>query len=148
MPVGDRPVLDIIIRQLRHHGFGHVTIATGWLAELIEAYFGDGRQYGITIDYHRAHERLGTIGAIACLDGLDDDFLVINGDVVTDLDFRALMRHHGQTDAIATIRVLLARRRRRRGLRARGRGVRDRAGPAAPSRTRFRLSGRRRVMRV
>jgi len=59
MPVGDRPVLDIVVRQLKHAGFERITIATGYLAELIEAFFGDGSNYGIPIDYYRETEPLG-----------------------------------------------------------------------------------------
>jgi NDP-sugar pyrophosphorylase family protein len=107
MPVGDRPVLDIVVRQLHHHGFEHVTIATGYLAELIEAYFGDGNGYGVHIDYFREHEPLGTVGALALIDGLDHDFLVLNGDVLTDIDFAAFLERHSKSDATATIATQL-----------------------------------------
>ena len=70
MPIGDRPVLDIVVRQLKAHGFERITIATGYLAELIEAFFRDGESYGIPIDYYREHEPLGTVGALALIDGL------------------------------------------------------------------------------
>src|SRR4051794_41737697 len=69
MPVGDRPVLDIVIRQLAHQGFERVTMATGYLAELIEAFFRDGANYGVAIDYHREQAPLGTAGAIATIAG-------------------------------------------------------------------------------
>src|ERR1700710_798189 len=78
MPVGDRPVLDIVIRQLRHHGFERVTMATGYLAELIEAFFRDGEGYGITVYYQREPSPLGTAGAIASIEGPDEPFLVMN----------------------------------------------------------------------
>jgi NDP-mannose synthase len=103
MPVGDRPILDIVIRQLQHHGFGRVTISTGYLAELIEAFFGDGTRHGIPIDYVREDEPLGTAGALALVEGLEDDFLVMNGDVLTDVDLATVLAHHRSTDAIATI---------------------------------------------
>ena len=107
MPVGDRPVLDIVIRQLRKHEFDQVTIATGYLAELIEAFFRDGIDYGVPIDYHREHSPLGTAGAIATIEGLDSEpFLVMNGDVLTDLDYRALMEQHLETEAAATIATI------------------------------------------
>jgi len=61
MPVGDRPVLDIVVRQLKSAGFEQITIATGYLAELIEAFFGNGSKYGIPIDYFRETEPLGTV---------------------------------------------------------------------------------------
>ena len=103
MPVGDRPVLDIVVRQLHRDGFDRITIATGYLAELIEAFFRDGERYGIPIDYFREEEPLGTVGALALLDGLEEDFLVMNGDVLTDIGYGALLEHHRSTDAVATI---------------------------------------------
>lgn len=104
MPVGDRPILDIIMRQLVASGFDRVTIATGYLAELIEVFFGDGAAYGLAIDYHREHEPLGTVGALATIEGLrDGDFLVMNGDVLTDIDYAQLMRWHAESGAAATI---------------------------------------------
>jgi NDP-sugar pyrophosphorylase family protein len=103
MPVGDRPVLDIVVRQLHRDGFDRITIATGYLAELIEAFFRDGERYGIPIDYFREEEPLGTVGALALLDDLDEDFLVMNGDVLTDIGYGALLERHKASDAIATI---------------------------------------------
>lgn len=104
MPIGDRPVLDIVMRQLRAHGFERVTIATGYLAELIEAFFRDGAAYGIPIDYYREREPLGTVGALALIDDLgQEDVLVMNGDVLTDIDYGALLERHCSSDAAATI---------------------------------------------
>jgi NDP-sugar pyrophosphorylase family protein len=104
MPIGDRPVLDIVVRQLKAHGFDRITLATGYLAELIEVFFRDGSAYGIPIDYYREHEPLGTVGALALIDGLaDDDVLVMNGDVLTDMDYGALLERHRAGDSVATI---------------------------------------------
>lgn len=103
MPVGDRPILDIIVRQLRHAGFERLTIVTGHLAELIEAFFGDGEKYGIAIDYYREDEPLGTVGALALLEGLDDDFLVMNGDVLTDLAYGEFLDQHRASGAAASV---------------------------------------------
>jgi NDP-sugar pyrophosphorylase family protein len=103
MPVGDRPVLDVVIRQLARHEFDRVTIVTGHLAELIEAFFGDGGRYGVPIDYFREDEPLGTVGALALIDSLDDSFLVMNGDILTTIDYRALLGDHEKSDAVATI---------------------------------------------
>jgi len=103
MPVGDRPIMDVIVRQLRHAGVARITVATGYLAELIEVFFGDGSKYGVPIDYFREHEPLGTAGALALIDGLDDHFLVMNGDVLTDLDYARFYDHHRDSDAAATI---------------------------------------------
>ena len=105
MPVGDRPVLDIVIRQLHRDGFDRVTIATGHLAELIEVFFGDGARFGVEIDYFRETSPLGTVGSLASIDGLDEDFLVMNGDVLTDMDYGALLETHRHNVAAATIAV-------------------------------------------
>lgn len=106
LPIGDRPVLDIVVRQLKHHGFERITLLTGYLAELLEAYFRDGSTYGIDIDYCREDEPLGTAGAIGLVDGLDDDFLVMNGDTVTDIDYSAVLRQHAESGACATIATI------------------------------------------
>lgn len=103
MPVGDRPVLDIVIRQLHAARFDRVTMATGYLAELIEAFFRDGAAYDLPIDYFRELEPLGTVGALGLIDELDDPFLVMNGDILTDLDYGQLLDDHIRSDAIATI---------------------------------------------
>ena len=103
MPIGDRPILDIIVRQLRHAGFERLTVVTGHLAELIEAFFGDGEKYGIAIDYYREDEPLGTVGALALLDGLDEDFLVMNGDVLTDLAYGEFLEQHRASGAAASV---------------------------------------------
>jgi len=103
MPVQDRPVLDIVLGQLCRAGVEHVTIATGYLAELIEAFCGDGSSYGLRIDYFREREPLGTVGALRSIDGLDDSFLVMNGDILTDMSYEALMAGHRESGATATI---------------------------------------------
>jgi NDP-sugar pyrophosphorylase family protein len=103
MPVGDRPVLDIVLRQLKHAGVERVTIATGYLAELIEAFCGDGRAYGLAIDYFREREPLGTVGALASIEDLDEPFLVMNGDVLTDMEYGRLLADHAASGAAATI---------------------------------------------
>lgn len=103
MPVGDRPILDVIVRQLSHQGFERLTIVTGHLSELIEAFFGDGERHGIAIDYFREEEPLGTVGALPLLDGLDEDFLVMNGDVLTDLAYGEFLEAHCASGAAASI---------------------------------------------
>jgi NDP-sugar pyrophosphorylase family protein len=106
MPVGDRPMLDIVLHQLAAAGLERVTIATGYLAELIETFFADGRQHGLRVDYHREDEPLGTVGALALIDDLDDEpFLVMNGDVLTDLDPRRLHAEHVASGAALTVAV-------------------------------------------
>jgi NDP-sugar pyrophosphorylase family protein len=103
MPVGDRPVLDVVLRQLKAAGFEQITIATGYLAELIEAFFADGSAYGLSIDYFREREPLGTVGALSLIERLDEPFLVMNGDVLTDMDYADMLTRHAASGAAATI---------------------------------------------
>ncbi|MDZ4179069.1 MAG: sugar phosphate nucleotidyltransferase [Coriobacteriia bacterium] len=106
MPIGDYPILEVIIRQLRRQGFTRVTISTGHLAQLIEAFFGDGSQWGISIDYIREDRPLNTAGALELLGPQDEDFLVMNGDVLTTLDYRALVDEHRSRQASATVATI------------------------------------------
>lgn len=104
LPIGDRPVLHIVLEQLRASGFDHVTMATGYMAELIEGVLNHCPVSGLTIDYARESEPLGTVGPLATIEDLDGaPFLVMNGDVLTDLDFGALMASHVESGATATI---------------------------------------------
>lgn len=103
VPVGDVPIIDLVLRQLRHSGAREVTLAVGHLAELIMAYCGDGSQYDLSITYTREHEPLGTIGPLSLIPDLGEPFLVLNGDVLTDLDYGALQRFHRSSGAVATV---------------------------------------------
>lgn len=103
VPIGDYPILEIIIRQLVQYGFDRVTISTGHLAELIEAYFGDGRRWGVQIEYVREVEPLNTAGALKLVEHCDDDFLVMNGDILTTLDYAELVAIHKAKGAKATV---------------------------------------------
>jgi NDP-mannose synthase len=107
LPVGDRAILDVVVRQLHRTGFDDLTIAVGHLAHLIAAVFGDGSDHGVRIAYHEERTPLGTAGPLATIDGLDETFLMLNGDVLTTLDFRALVDAHraaGNALTIATHR--------------------------------------------
>lgn len=103
VPLGDKPVLEILVRRLRAQGFDRLCLAVGHLAPLIQAYFGDGRAFGVSITYSLEPEPLGTAGPLARVPDLDDDFLVMNGDLLTDLDFRALMEVHRAAAALVTV---------------------------------------------
>jgi NDP-sugar pyrophosphorylase family protein len=103
VPVGDQPISEIVVRQLAAAGFDRIVFAVSHLAGLIEAYFGDGGKWGVRISYSLEDTPLGTAGPIGLVRDLDSDFLVMNGDVLTDLDFRALVADHRQRGAIATI---------------------------------------------
>lgn len=103
VPIGEMPILELLIRQLKAQGFKRVTLSVGYLASLIEAYCGDGSRWDIPIDYLHETDPLGTAGFLGLLDDLDDDrVLVVNGDTMTDLDMGAVYREHDVHDA-ATI---------------------------------------------
>lgn len=103
MPIGDMPILEILIRQLRRAGIRRVTLAVGHLAALLEAYFGDGSRFGISLDYSYEDEPVGTAGPLALVDDLDDTFLVMNGDLLTSIDFVDLLHTHRARGAAITV---------------------------------------------
>lgn len=103
MPIGDRAILDVVLRQLGGHGFTDLTIAVGYLAHLIRAVFGDGSQHGVEIDYHVEDEPLGTAGPLRAVPGVEDTFLAMNGDILTTLDFRKLFDRHRESGNVLTI---------------------------------------------
>ena len=103
LPVGDRAILDVVVTQLRNLGFTDLTIAVGYLAHLVRAVMGDGSQFGVNIDYCEEEEPLGTVGPLANIDGLDESFLVMNGDVLTALNYAELVNVHREAGNILTI---------------------------------------------
>jgi len=103
VPVGDMPILEIVVRQLSRAGVDHITMAVGHLANLLMAFFGNGDRFGLRIDYSQEEAPLGTAGPLALIDGLTDTFLVMNGDVLTTLDYKSLVDYHHQHRAAATI---------------------------------------------
>ena len=104
MPIGDIPILEVLLRQLRHHDVRDITLLTGHLAYLLEGYFGDGSRLGMRMDYVREESPLGTAGPLRSLAGrFVEDLLVMNGDLLTNLDFGSLIQRHAQTDAVATV---------------------------------------------
>jgi len=105
MPIGDRPVLEILLRRLAAADLRTIHLAVGHLAELIEAYFGDGSRFGVELRYAREDEPLGTAGPLASIEFDSQTVLVMNGDLVTTLDFRELLDAHAASGAAATIAV-------------------------------------------
>jgi len=103
VPVGDYPILEIIIRQLSNKGFGRVIITVNHQADLIKAYFGDGHKWGLSIEYSLEDKPLGTMGPLESLTNLPDNFIVMNGDILTDLDYVALLDNHIKEKNIFTI---------------------------------------------
>ena len=105
VPIGDEyAILEIVLRQLAGRGFVRATIAIGHLGSLIRAYVGDGRDWKIDVDYVTEDQPLGTMGpVVANLDRLPEHFLVMNGDILTDLDFADLLRQHVDSGAPLTV---------------------------------------------
>jgi NDP-sugar pyrophosphorylase family protein len=105
VPIGDEhSILEIVLRQLADLGFTKVTLAIGHLGQLIRAYVGDGSQWGIEVEYLHEASPLGTIGpALTLLDQLPEHFLIMNGDILTDIDFGDLLTTHVRSGAPLTV---------------------------------------------
>lgn len=105
LPIGEMPILEIIIRQLKHYGLTRIVISTGYLAELIEAYFGRGEKWGVKIRYVREAKPLGTAGAMKIAGPTEKHFLVMNGDILTDMNFAAFLQWHKKQKAVASLAI-------------------------------------------
>jgi NDP-sugar pyrophosphorylase family protein len=103
MPIGDYPILEVILRQLERSGFTDVVICTGHLHELIRAYLAQTSHPGLDLRFTHEEEPLGTIGPLRLIEDLAETFLVMNGDILTDLDYRRLLAAHRRRKALATI---------------------------------------------
>jgi len=104
MPVGDHPILEIVLGQLKRAGISRVIIAVGHLESLIRAYFGDGRAFGVDIVYSSEKTQLGTAGPLRLIESeLDETFVLMNGDVLSDIDFASLIEFHRRTGRAATV---------------------------------------------
>ena len=103
MPIGDMPILEVLLLQMKAAGIDQVILTVGHLSGLLCAFFKDGSQFGLNISYSYEQCPLGTAGPIVLVDGLNETFLVTNGDVLTTLDLRDLLRFHKEQKGIATI---------------------------------------------
>jgi NDP-sugar pyrophosphorylase family protein len=103
MPLGDRAILEFVIQQLVEHGLVDITLSVGHLAHLIEAVFRDGDNHGAEISYVREELPLGTAGSLRLVGGLEGTFLVLNGDLVTTLNYRELVKLHRASNNVLTI---------------------------------------------
>lgn len=102
LPVGEEPILKIVLSQLAKCGVRRATLAVGHMAELFPQVLGSGTKR-VKLDYVRERTPLGTAAPLRNISGLTSTFLVLNGDILTDLDFRALLRHHRRERSMATI---------------------------------------------
>lgn len=106
VPLGNQPILEIILRQLVHYGFTDIALSVGYLAELIQAYIGsleDGDLRRANIKFVRESKPMGTVGSLALIEDLHEPFLVMNGDVLTALNFAELFEYHKKQQAMLTI---------------------------------------------
>lgn len=103
MPIGEYSILEVIIRQLAHFGIDHITLAVNHQAELLRSYFGDGSRWNVRIEHSLEETALGTMGPLRLIDDLPENFLVMNGDVLSDLDFRRLYDDHVASGALFTV---------------------------------------------
>lgn len=103
MPIGDYPILEVVVRQLVYAGFDHITLAVNHQAEIIKAFFQNGERWGVRIDYSPEDIPLGTMGPLRQIEDLPDNFLVMNGDILTDLDYAVLYEAHCHAGSIFTI---------------------------------------------
>jgi NDP-mannose synthase len=103
MPVGDRSILEVVVEQLEGSGITDITFCVGHLSHLIRAVFDNLDNEGVEISYVHEQEALGTAGPLRLVEGLDDTFIVMNGDVLTNLDYAALVHYHVQNGNALTI---------------------------------------------
>lgn len=103
MPIGNYPILEVIVIQLARFGFDHITIAVNHQAEIIKAFFQNGDRWGVRIDYSMENQPLGTMAPLKLIKDLPDNFLVMNGDILTDLNFADFYDQHITDNSIFTI---------------------------------------------
>lgn len=103
MPIGEYPILEVIVRQLCRYNFTRITLAVNHQANIIKAFFGDGQQWGAHIDYSLEPKPLSTIAPLALIPDLPEHFVLMNGDILTDLDIGALWEAHVAGGRLFTI---------------------------------------------
>jgi NDP-sugar pyrophosphorylase family protein len=105
LPVGDRPLLELIIQQLRRSGIRDVNLTTHYLSDSITDYFGDGEDFGVSLNYFQEDHPMGTAGGLKHMKRPEGTFIVINGDILTTLPFQEMLAYHRQHGAVLTAGV-------------------------------------------
>ncbi len=105
LPVGDRPLMERVVEQLRQAGIRQVNVTTHYLGEKIREHFGDGSRFGIRLNYVTEEQPLGTAGALGLMETPEEPLLVINGDILTKVNFRAMLDYHKENRALLTMAV-------------------------------------------
>ncbi len=104
LPVGGKPILETLIHRLQGHGFSRILLSINFHGEQIKAHFGDGRKYGVSIEYIEEKQKMGTAGSLGLIDHqLHEPILVMNGDILTNVNFENLLDFHIQAEAVATM---------------------------------------------
>ena len=104
LPIGEKPILEIIIEHLKKYNIKHIFISVNYKKELIQSYFQDGKSLGVKIEYLEENRKLGTAGPIKLLQGkINEDFFIINGDVYTDININDMLKFHKSKKSIFTI---------------------------------------------
>lgn len=104
MPIGDKAIMEIVVQQLKEYGFSDIIMSIGHLGELIMAFFGDGSKYDVKIEYTKEDKPLGTAGPLSLIrDDVKEPFLMMNGDVLTNINYQELMDYHQEKGGVATV---------------------------------------------
>jgi NDP-sugar pyrophosphorylase family protein len=103
MPIGDYPILEVIIKQLKINDFKEIVMAVGHLKELIQTYFEDGQRWGVKISYSAEEKPLGTAAPLKIIKNLEDNFLVMNGDILSSINYKDFFEYHNKNRCICTI---------------------------------------------
>ncbi len=105
MPIGDMPIMELLLWQMRKAGVDDVVLTVGHLSELLRTFFKNGEKWGVNISYSYEEDPLGTAGPLSLITGLDETFFVTNGDVMTTLDLSDLLAFHKEQGGVATVAV-------------------------------------------
>jgi dTDP-glucose pyrophosphorylase len=106
LKVGDRPILETIVRQFAEYGFTDIIMCVNYKSDIIQGYFGDGSNFGVNIEYVIENKRMGTAGALSLLKKLPEEpFFVMNGDLLTKVNFEHLLEFHSASKSVATMCV-------------------------------------------
>ncbi len=103
VPVVDKPILELIINNLEKQGINELDVCVNHMGHLIESYFGDGTAYGVRINYSYENTPLGTVAPIKLIKDLPENFIVMNGDVLTDISFKTIFEEHILSGAVLTV---------------------------------------------
>jgi len=106
LKVGNKPILETIIGNFKKYGFVNIVLCVSYKAEIIEEYFKDGSEFGVHIEYVHENKRMGTAGALSLVrEKLNEPFFVMNGDLLTNINFENMMQYHLQNSSVATMGV-------------------------------------------